>query len=196
LIGGPQVRNVATLGGNVAHALPAADGTIALVALDAKVEIADSTGFRMEPILNIFRGVGQSSLAKNRDILIGFHIPLLSVGQASAFGRIMRPQGVALPVLNLAVWLQREGKNIQAIRIAVGPAGPIPQRASAIEDFLAGSAFSPDALEQAKNLVDSTLHFRTSPLRATTEYRYHLCKVLLEDIIGNAWQRSLLVKDK
>ena len=46
LIGGPQVRNTATLGGNVAHALPAADGTIALVAVDAAVEIAGLSGRR------------------------------------------------------------------------------------------------------------------------------------------------------
>jgi CO/xanthine dehydrogenase FAD-binding subunit len=69
---------------------------------------------------------------------------------------------------------------------------PDPFR-SAIEDFLAGKAFTPEALEQAKNLVDSTLHFRTSPMRATAAYRYHLCKVLLEEIIGNAWQRTLMV---
>ena len=196
LIGGPQVRNTATLGGNVAHALPAADGTIALVALNAKVEIASPAGRRMEPILNIFRGVGQSSLVRDRDILVGFHIPAFSTCQASAFGRVMRPQGIALPVLNLAVWLQREDQQIQAIRIAVGPAGPIPQRASAIEDFLAGTTFTPDVLEQAKNLADSTLHFRTSPMRATAAYRYHLFKILLEEIIGIAWERALLVKHK
>ena len=46
LIAGPQIRNVATLGGNVAHALPAADGTIALLALNAQVEIANATGTR------------------------------------------------------------------------------------------------------------------------------------------------------
>ena len=193
MIGGPQVRNMATLGGNVAHALPAADGTIALVALDAVVEIACPTGRHKEPILNIFRGVGQSSLVSDRDILVGFHIPTLSAGQASAFGRVMRPQGVALPILNLSVWLQRKDQQIQAIRIAVGPAGPIPQRASAVEDFLAGNALTPESLEQAINLVDSTLHFRTSPMRATAAYRSHLCKVLLKEIIGNAWKRALVV---
>jgi len=193
LIGGPQVRNTATLGGNVAHALPAADGTIALVALDAKVEIAGQTGRRMEPILNIFRGVGQSSLVKGSDILVGFHISTQSAGQASAFGRVMRPQGVALPVINLAVWLKQKDQHIEEIRIAVGPAGPIPQRASSIEVFLAGKAFTQEALAQAKILVDSTLNFRTSPMRATATYRYHLCKVLLEEIIGNAWQRALMV---
>jgi CO/xanthine dehydrogenase FAD-binding subunit len=196
LIGGPQVRNTATLGGNVAHALPAADGTIALVALDAVVEIAGPSGRRMEPILNFFRGVGQSSLVKDREILVGFHLPVQAEGQASAFGRVMRPQGVALPVLNMAVWLRRQGNTIQAIRIAVGPAGPTPQRSRAIEDSLTGKVFAPAALEQAKNLVDSTLHFRTSPLRATAAYRYHLCKVLLEDVVTSAWQRTLLVEVK
>jgi carbon-monoxide dehydrogenase medium subunit len=190
LIGGPQVRNAATLGGNVAHALPAADGTIALVALDARVEIAGPEGRRLEPILNIFRGVGQSTLVTDREILVGFHLPLRHVHQASAFGRVMRPQGVALPVINLAVWLQRRGERIDAIRVSVGPAGPTPQRARAIEDFLCGAIYNDSTVEQAKTLVDSSLRFRTSPQRATAAYRYHLCKVLLEEIIGNAWQRA------
>lgn len=196
LIGGPQVRNTATLGGNVAHALPAADGMIALVALDAQVEIATfGNGRRLEPILHIFQGVGESSLIKDREILVGFQLSMHSSGQASAFGRVMRPQGVALPVLNLAVWLQRKEEHIQAIRIAVGPSGPVPQRASAIEDFLSGAAYTPKTVEQALDLVDSTLHFRTSPQRATAAYRYHLCKMLLEEMIVHAWQRALLVED-
>ena len=58
LIGGPQVRNVATLGGNVAHALPAADGTIALLALDATAEIASLNGSRRLPVAELFEGQG------------------------------------------------------------------------------------------------------------------------------------------
>ena len=194
LIGGPQVRNTATLGGNVAHSLPAADGTIGLVALGAQVEIASSQGRRLEPILAIFRGVGLSALALDREILVGFHIPLRRPGQASAFGRVMRPQGVALPIINLAVWLQRGGERIEAIRIAVGPAGPTPQRATVIEACLAGKPFNPETLDQAKSLVDTSLRFRTSPQRATAAYRYHLCKVLLEEIISRAWERALEVE--
>ncbi len=194
LIGGPQVRNTATLGGNVAHALPAADGTIALVALDAQVEIASPDGRRIEPILNIFQGVGKSSLQAGRDLLVGFHIPRREHRQASAFGRVMRPQGVALPILNLAAWLERDGERIKAIRIAAGPSGPVPQRASALEACLSGAVFNPAVLEEAKKLVDSSLHFRTSPLRATAAYRYHLCKALLEEVIAKAWERALSVE--
>ncbi len=194
LIGGPQVRNTATLGGNVAHALPAADGTIALVALDARAEIASPDGRRLEPIVNIFQGVGKSSLQAQRDLLVGFHIPRREHRQASAFGRVMRPQGVALPIINLAAWLERDNERIKAIRIAVGPSGPVPQRASALEACLAGALYTPSALAEAKNLVDSSLHFRSSPLRATAAYRYHLCKVLLEEVIAQAWERALLVE--
>jgi carbon-monoxide dehydrogenase medium subunit len=56
LIAGPQVRNTATLGGNIAHALPAADGTIALTALGAQVEIADHDGLHIKPLTEIFKG--------------------------------------------------------------------------------------------------------------------------------------------
>ncbi len=193
LIGGPQVRNTATLGGNVAHALPAADGTIALAALDAQVEIAGPEGRRLAPILSIFQGVGRSVLCAG-EILVGFHLARRGEGQASAFGRVMRPQGVALPIINLAVWLERDGERIKSIRIAAGPSGPVPQRASALEACLIGEKYSPEALEKAKKLVDTSLRFRTSPQRATAAYRYHLCKVLLEDVTGKAWERAVEVE--
>ena len=189
LIGGPQVRNSATLGGNVAHALPAADGTIALMALDARAEIAGPAGTRVVPLREIFKGVGQSTLASD-EILTAFRLPLRQPGQASGFSRVMRPQGVALPILNLAAWLQRDGEELAAVRIAVGPAGPTPQRATGIEAFLAGKPYSPVVIAEAQVLVDTALRFRTSPARATAAYRFHLCKVLLAEVLEKAWQRS------
>lgn len=192
LIGGPQVRNTATLGGNVSHALPAADGTIALVAMDAVVEIASLSGLRREPILNIFRGVGRTVSCDAVELVVGFHLPLRKPGQASAFSRVMRPQGVALPVINLSVWLERQQDRIRAVRIGVGPAGTMPQRARAIEEALCGQPFGPAAVQKAQVLVDTTLSFRTSAARATAEYRYHLCKILLEQVLTLAWERSYL----
>ncbi|MBI1855687.1 MAG: FAD binding domain-containing protein, partial [Chloroflexi bacterium] len=133
LIAGPQVRNVATLGGNVAHALPAADGTIALLALNAQVEIAGRVAAerrietRRIPFKELFLGPGKSSLKHGEELLVGFYIPIqktLKVSEtfrvSSCFKRIMRPQGVALPILNCAVWLEREDNAIKDIRIAVG----------------------------------------------------------------------------
>jgi xanthine dehydrogenase FAD-binding subunit len=190
LIGGPQVRNTATLGGNVAHALPAADGMIGLLALDAQVEIAAAGGLRRVPILSLFRGPGQSTLVPDREVLVGFYLPLANQGQASAFQRVMRPQGVALPVLNLAVWVARVDMHIADVRIAVGPAGPTPQRACAVEEFLRGAVYDEATLLNARAVWDESMRFRTSPQRATAGYRRHLSRFLLEDVLSTAWQRA------
>jgi xanthine dehydrogenase FAD-binding subunit len=189
LIGGPQVRNTATLGGNVAHALPAADGMIGLLALDAEVEIASSNGLRRAPMLALFRGPGQSTLAQD-EILTGFYIPLARLHQASAFSRVMRPQGVALPILNLAVWLERDGDQIKDIRVAAGPAGPVPRRACEVEEALRGAVYSPEAVTATEEIGRKTMRFRTSPRRATAEYRLHLSGGLLEKVLATAWERA------
>ncbi|WP_299024737.1 xanthine dehydrogenase family protein subunit M [uncultured Thermanaerothrix sp.] len=190
-IGGPQVRNSATLGGNVAHALPAADGMIALLALDARAEVASLEGRRLEPMENLFKGPGQTALDLRREILVGFHVPLRRLHQASAFGRVMRPQGVALPILNTAVWVERHGEVIGDIRVAIGPSGPVPRRASAVEAVLRGQPCDQETFAAARRAIRESIRFRSSPLRASAEYRYHLSGVLLEEVVIKAWQRTL-----
>jgi CO/xanthine dehydrogenase FAD-binding subunit len=191
MVGGPQVRNSATLGGNVAHALPAGDGTIALHALGAKAEIASISGKRIVPIETLYKGPGRSALDPNNDLLIGFHIPLSKNHQASAFKRVMRPQGVALPIINMAAWLERDDNQIVDVRLAIGPAGPTPQRGIAAEDVLRGKEFATDLLVEAQKALFSSIHFRTSAQRASAEYRVHLCSILFDDVLTLAWQRAL-----
>ena len=189
LIGGPQVRNTATLGGNVAHSLPAADGMISLMAFDAQVEIASLDGTRLAPMTSLFAGPGKSTL-KTCEILTGFYLPLRKPGQASAFSRIMRPQGVALPVLNLAAWLERAGDTIVDIRVAFGPSGPVPVRAFKVEDALRGQPFNEQTVAMAKAAIHESVKFRTSAQRATAEYRYLLSEVLLDEVLLKAWERA------
>jgi xanthine dehydrogenase FAD-binding subunit len=196
LIGGPQVRNTATLGGNVAHALPAADGMIALVALDAQAEIASRDGCRLEPMLKLFLGPGKSALDLGMEILVGFHIPLRRPDQSSAFSRVMRPQGVALPILNMAVSLQRTGDLIADIRLAIGPSGPTPLRAEGVEQVLVGKSPNQENMNEAKLVLKEKTRFRTSPRRATAEYRYHLGGVLLDEVVFKAWKRAEAVMVK
>ena len=195
LIAGPQVRNVATLGGNVAHALPAADGSIALLALDAQAEIACLNGRRRVAISELYAGAGKSTLLPGQEILVRFILPRQHIGQASAFERVMKPQGVALPVLNMALWLEcssyKKNKEIQDIRIAVGPGGPVPFRAKNTEAVLRQKPMQPEILERAKIAMCEEARFRTSSHRATSEYRYHLSGVLLEQVIHKAWTRAI-----
>ena len=197
LIAGPQVRNVATLGGNVAHALPAADGTIALLALDAKAEVASPTGTRMVPFKELFLGPGKSALKHGEELLVGFYIktseflknPEVSQ-RASCFKRIMRPQGVALPILNCAVWLERENDLIKDIRIAVGPGGGTPFRATQAEDALRGKSLTEETFESALEALLAQAQFRTSARRASADYRRHIVSGLFKDVIETAWERA------
>ncbi len=190
LIGGPQVRNVATLGGNVAHALPAADGTIALLALDATVEVASLSGSRRIPLESIFAGPGKSTLNAGQDLLVGFHVPLAAAHEASAFRKIMRPQGVALPILNVAVWIKRTNELIDAIRIAVGPSGPTPRRVTDAEDELVGKIYSASASNSAIEALLAHIAFRSSKRRASAEYRRELIGDLMRATLDCAWRRT------
>jgi CO/xanthine dehydrogenase FAD-binding subunit len=187
LIGGPQVRNVATLGGNVAHALPAADGTIALLALDAICEIASPDGTSLRPIGELFMGPGKSALKAGQELIVGFHIPAAKPHEASSFKRIMRPQGVALPIINLSVWMRCQGETIEAARVSVGPGSPKPWRALAAEKQLAGQRGSTETLDAALSAILADVAFRTSPRRATAEYRRHLVSGLFAETAGAAW---------
>ncbi|HTP01383.1 MAG TPA: FAD binding domain-containing protein [Anaerolineales bacterium] len=191
LVGGPQVRNVATLGGNVAHALPAADGTIALLALEAEAEIAGPTGVRRQPFGSLFVGPGKSSLKHGEEVLVGFYVRAYEgMPVASCFKRIMRPQGVALPIINLAVWLERDGRSIKDIHVAVGPGSSTPFRARAAEAALCGTPFNSAAMEAGLTALLDEVRFRSSARRASADYRRFLVESLFQDTLTTAWERA------
>ncbi|GIK74980.1 MAG: molybdopterin dehydrogenase [Chloroflexota bacterium] len=196
VVGGPQVRNVATIGGNVAHALPAADGTIGLLALNAEVQVCTWNGAAVEctwqPLLSIFVGPGKNRLAANQ--MIGaFRFPVRALRSGSAFDRIMRPQGVALPILGVAaqVTLDESGRRAVAASIAVGPAGPIPFRATESETILLGApTLDETALERAIDAAQRQAELRTSKHRASKEYRHEMIAVLLRRVLPKAVARA------
>jgi carbon-monoxide dehydrogenase medium subunit len=190
LIAGPQVRNTATIGGNVAHALPAADGTIALTALDAQAEVASPAGTRRMPFTALFAGPGKSTIDKSKEIIVGFYLPITRHHQASCFKRIMRPQGVALPILNCSVWLERENDLVTDIHIAVGPGGSTPFRATEAEAFLRGKPLTEENFSGALESLLAQAKFRTSARRASADYRRHIVGGLFKDVLETAWVRT------
>ncbi|MFN3983086.1 MAG: FAD binding domain-containing protein [Caldilinea sp.] len=196
VVGGPQVRNVATIGGNVAHALPAADGTIGLLALNAEVQVCSWNGaaaeFTWQPLLSIFAGPGKNRLAANQ--MIGaFRFPVRASRSGSAFDRIMRPQGVALPILGVAaqVTLDESGQRAVAASIAIGPAGPIPFRATESETILLDApALDEAVMESAIAAAQRQAELRTSKHRASKEYRHEMIAVLLRRVLPKAIARA------
>ena len=192
VVGGPQVRNVGTIGGNVAHALPAGDGTTSLVALDAEADVVLAGERQWLPIGALFEGPGQSRLDQTRDLLVGFRFALAGEREGSAFKRIMRPQGVALPILGCAVWVRLDaaGEQIEDVRVCIGPVAKVPARAAAVEEALRGQAAGDEAVERAVEVAHQTLSPRTSKYRATKEYRQEMIEVLLRRVLPLAVQRA------
>lgn len=193
VVGGPQVRNVGTLGGNVAHALPAADGTTSLVALHAEAEVAWHDGRReWTPIAALFKGAGVSALDSHYDVLVQFRVKKAEDGEGSAFKRIMRPQGVALPVLGCAVWvkLNNAKTHYEETRVCVSPVAQTPHRASTIETALREQPIGDETLEAAVQAAHQSLRPRTSKYRATAEYRDHMIETLLRRALPLATERA------
>ena len=191
VIGGPQVRNVATLAGNVAHAMPAGDGSIGLLALDGEIEVADATGCRWMPLRAAFLGPGKSSIDHHRAILTRIRFRPTAVREGSAFTRIMRPQGVALPMISMAARLQLDNSdNISAVRISLGPAGPVPYLAEPAMEVLMGGPASVEQFDKAAQAVLAAVPLRSSKYRATREYRAEMIRTHLPLVLTRASGRA------
>jgi carbon-monoxide dehydrogenase medium subunit len=102
----------------------------------------------------------------------------------------MRPQGVALPIINMAVWLERDGATIRDVRIAVGPGGPTPWRARDAEHVLTGRTMSGAISGLALDALLENVEFRTSARRASRDYRRHLVVTLFKESLACAWDRA------
>lgn len=203
VVGGPQVRNVATLCGNVAHALPAADGTVALMALDAEAQVARrdmaSPHVEWRPLASIFQGPGKSAVDSTREMIAAIRFRPLGQGEASAFARVMRPQGVALPILGMATRLQCGMHNTECTiidaAISAGPVAPVPFRATKTEEFLRGKIIDDVVVKEAGQILLSEAKPRTSAHRATKEYRYELLPTLLDKTLRTAVERARSTRD-
>ncbi len=102
----------------------------------------------------------------------------------------MRPQGVALPIINVAIWLEREKETINDIRIAVGPGAATPWRALDAEQVLIGKSMNDETVEIALEILLAHIGFRSSPRRASADYRRHLVETLFKDTLNAAWSRA------
>jgi len=191
LIGGPQVRNVGTLMGNIAHALPAADGTLSLLALDGEVAVATpGQALVWMPLAQAFRGPGKSAIDSTRQILVAARFRPTGRSEGSAFARVMRPQGVALPIAGLACRVAVQNGTIERAAIAAGPVAPTPFRAARTEAFLRGKPASADSLTEAIPVLLGECTLRTSPHRASAEYRREVLPALLREAMTRALERA------
>lgn len=179
-IGSVQIRNVATIGGNLVNAVPSADGAIPLIALDGKAHIYGPKGYRLIDLARFFLGPGQCEI-QGAEILTEIIIPRLEPRTGGAYIKHGRREAMELPMLGVGILLSLEPDRVTCAkaRICLGVAAPTPFRALAAEVYLRGKSVTEDSLAEAGKIAAGESRVRDS-IRGVAWYRREMVGVLVK----------------
>jgi carbon-monoxide dehydrogenase medium subunit len=189
-IGSVQIRNVATIGGNLVNAVPSADGAIPLIALDAKANIYGTKGQRSIDLRRFFLGPGQCDL-EGGEILTEIVIPPLAPRTGSAYTKHGRREAMELPMLGVGVLLclEEDMSTCANARICLGVAAPTPFRALEAEKHLQGKIVNEENLGEAGRIAGQESKVRDS-IRGVAWYRREMVGVLVRRMGLKALERA------
>jgi carbon-monoxide dehydrogenase medium subunit len=184
LIGDPQVRHMGTIGGSVAHGDPASDLPAVLLALGAELVARGPEGERTIPAAEFFRGVFETAVGPH-DVLTEIRVPKLGDRVGWSYLKFAR-RAQDWATVGVAAVVRGANGTIADAAVALTNMGPVPLRASAVEQRLAGAA--PDAVADAASVADEG----TSPpgdVSASPEFRKQLARVLTKRALEEALSR-------
>jgi CO/xanthine dehydrogenase FAD-binding subunit len=189
-IGSVQVRNVATIGGNIVNAVPSADGAIPLITLGAQVRIRGPKGERSMALEDLFIGPGQT-LLETGEILLEFVIPQFPPRTGTAYVKHTRREAMELPLLGVAVLLSlaEDMMTCAEARIGLGVLAPTPMRAKNAESLLKGQKLTEDVLKKAGKAAAEECKARDS-IRGEAWYRREMVEVLVQRMARLAMERA------
>jgi xanthine dehydrogenase FAD-binding subunit len=190
-IGGPQLRNIGTIGGNVCNGVTSADSASTLVALDAVMEYLGPNGIRLVPIQEHYVGAGKTALAHD-EILQAILIPKESY--ENCYGNYIKyAMRNALDIATLGcsanVRLSKDRKTIDRLRLAYGVAGPVPMRAPSAETAAKGKPVNEETITAAAKAALADVNPRTS-WRASREFRLQLVEELAKRAVRESIKLS------
>ena len=168
-----QIRNRATVIGNICHASPGADTSAPLLVYDAKVHIASIEGTRIVPIAEFFTGVKKTTL-KDNEMVIGVSLPDVEEGDHSIYLRKSRIKGHDLCNVGLAMRLTSN----KEVYVAIAAVEPIPLRLAELEESLTTKELTEDLGPWIEEEIKKYINPRKTSLRSSAEYRYHIAGVL------------------
>ncbi|KYH31939.1 xanthine dehydrogenase FAD-binding subunit XdhB [Neomoorella mulderi] len=179
-MGGPQIRNVATIGGNICNGATSADSASTLFALNARLKLQSKLGERVVPIQEFYLGPGKVDL-KAGEILTEI---IVAPGDYQGYGghyiKFSMRKVMDIATLGVAVICKIKERNIFAdVRIGLGVAGPTPLRCREAEAFAKGKTISRETIAEIGKLAVKSTKARTS-WRASKEYREHLVEELTQ----------------
>lgn len=187
-MGSVQIRNMATLGGNLCNASPAADAATPLLILNAEVSIMSTEGCRSIPLGDLFAGPKMNSLGPG-ELLTEIRFPAPPLLSGASFHKLGRRRGFTLSVVNAAAYIEMEGGVCRVARVALGSVADTPLRMPAVEKMLEGEALSRQLVEA----VASTCRGLVEPIndvRASAQYRRDMSCVLTRRALMDAWERA------
>ena len=189
-IGSVQIRNVATIGGNLVNAVPSADGAIPLIALDGKAHIIGTKGRRSVDLRRFFLGPGQCDLDRG-EILLEIVIPPLLPRTGGAYVKHGRREAMELPMLGVGVLLSLEEDRTTCARarICLGVAAPTPLRCLEAEKYLVGKTVDEASLAEAGRIAAEESRVRDS-IRGLAWYRREMVGVLVKRMGLKALERA------
>jgi carbon-monoxide dehydrogenase medium subunit len=174
-MGSPQIRNRATVGGNISSASPCADSVPPLMAAGAKLKLRSQNGEREVSLENFMKDAGQTSI-RDHEVLTDVIVPKLGLGCRSHFFKIGRRKALAISVINLAGWLKTDPTGVvKDVKIVLGSVAPTAFRAKGAEAVLKGKIATRAIIQKAAK-------------KAAEESRP------ISDIRGSEKERRLLVE--
>lgn len=183
-IGSPQIRALATIGGNVCNASPCGDTLSPLVALEASFVLRSKAGSRTVAAADFFVGPKKTVLATG-ELLVEIVIPAARLAGRSAFRMIGKRNGQVISQVNAAVWLDLRGGVVAEARAAVGSVAPVPLRLVKTERLLAGRPVAGLDVAAVLAAVDAEIA-PISDVRASLEYRRLVTRSLFADALAEA----------
>ncbi len=188
LVGSVQVRNLASVGGNLCNAAPSADMAPPLIALDTAAVIAGPKGQRRVPLAEFFTGVRQTVLAPD-ELLVELAVPAPGAQSGGAYLRHTPRRELDIAVVGVASELAIADGVCRTARIALASVAPTPVRATEAERALTGQALTPALIERAAELAVNAAR-PISDQRGSADFRRHLVRVLTRRTLTTAHERA------
>jgi CO/xanthine dehydrogenase FAD-binding subunit len=188
MVGSVQVRNLATLGGNLCNAAPSADMAPPLLALDADAVIAGPKGRRQVPMASFFLGVRKTVLEPG-ELLLELVVPPQAAGSGDNYLRHTPRRELDIAVVGVASAITLAGGKCSKARIALAAVAPVPLRATEAEKALTGQPVTPDSIERAAGLAADAAR-PIDDHRGSIQFRRHLVRVLTRRTLTTALERA------